>query len=101
MKMMVAGALGVAALGLAGCATLNSPEAFQNAAAQTHECRMVALNSDYESVRLAAKPGVDGDAMERTEGALKSGQVVLHAPAGTATTGPVLERNTSKLQREC
>jgi uncharacterized membrane protein len=101
MKAMVTGLVGVAALGLAGCATLNSPEAFQNAAAQKQDCRMVALANDYESVRLAAKPGVDGDAMEKTEGALKSGQVVLHAPPGTATTGPVLERNTSKLQRDC
>ena len=99
--MQVVGALGAAAFALAGCATLNSEEAFQNAAAQTHECRMVALANDYESVRLAAKSGVDGNGMEKTEGALKSGQVVLHPPAGTATTGPVLERNTSKLQREC
>ena len=49
MKTMLVGALGVAALGLAGCATLNSPEAFQNAAEQTPACRMVALASDYES----------------------------------------------------
>jgi len=34
MKMQMMGALGVAAFALAGCATLNSPEAFQNAAAQ-------------------------------------------------------------------
>jgi hypothetical protein len=101
MKVYVMGALGAAAVALSGCATLNSPEAFQNAAAQKQECRVVALANDGESVRLAAKSGVDGTAMERTEGGLKSGQIVLHPPAGTASTGPVLERNTSKLQRDC
>ena len=101
MRKFAMGALGFAALGLSGCATLNSPEAFQNAAAQQQECRVVALANGYESLRLAAKGGVDGTAMERTDGALKSGQIVLHPPPGTATTIPVLERNTSKLQREC
>lgn len=101
MKSLVLGALGVSAFALSGCATLNSPEAFQNAAAQQQECRVVALANDGESVRLAAKRGVDGTDWERTEGGLKSGQIVLHPPAGTATTGPVLERNTSKLQRDC
>ena len=101
MRKFAMGALGLAALGLSGCATLNSPEAFQNAAAQQQECKVVALANGYESVRLAAKRGVDGTDMERTQGKLDIGQVVLHPPQGTASTGPVLERTTSKLQRDC
>jgi len=103
MTKWMVGALGFAALGLSGCATLNSPEAFQNAAAQKQDCKVVAFSNGIDSLRLAAKPGVgtDGTEMQRTEGKLEIGQAVLHPPAGTRSTGPLLERTTSKLQRDC
>ena len=103
MTKLMVGALGFAALGLSGCATLNSPEAFQNAAAQKQDCKVVAFTNGIDSLRLAAKRdvGSDGTAMQRTEGKLEIGQAVLHPPQGTASTGPLLERTTSKLQRDC
>ena len=75
MRSIVIGALGVIALAQSGCATLNSPEAFQNAAAQQQECKVVALHSASDSLRLQNQKGRDGDAMEQTEGSLDIGRV--------------------------
>jgi Flp pilus assembly protein TadD len=101
MKGLMIGALGVVALALSGCATLNSQEAFQNAAAQKQECKVVALHSASDSLRLQNQKGRDGDAMERTEGSLDIGHVNLNPPRGLRTTLPPLERTTSQLQRDC
>ena len=101
MKSYLLGALAVAAVAVAGCATLNSPEAFQNAAAQQQECKLVTLTSASDSLRLQNKKGRDGDDMQKTEGALDIGQVNLHPPTGLRSTMPPLERTTSQLQRAC
>jgi len=101
MKTQVIGALGIAVLVLSGCATLNSPEAFQNAAAQQQECKVVTLTSASESLRLQNQKGRDGDAMQQTEGALDIGQVNLHPPRGLRSAMPKLETTTSQLQRAC
>ena len=101
MRSFVIGGLGAMALALSGCATLNSPEAFQNAAAQQQQCKVVALHSASESLRLQNQKGRDGDAMERTEGSLDIGHVNLNPPKGLRTTLPPLERTTSQLQRDC
>jgi hypothetical protein len=101
MKIQTFGALGVAAFALAGCATLNSPEAFQNAAAQQQECKVVTLSSASQTLRLQNQKGRDGDAMQQTEGALDIGQVNLHPPRGLRSTMPKLETTTSQLQRDC
>ena len=101
MTKLMVGALGFAALGLSGCATLNSPEAFQNAAAQQQECKVVTLTSASESLRLQNQKGRDGDAMQQTEGALDIGQVNLHPPRGLRSAMPKLETTTSQLQRAC
>ena len=101
MRSIVIGALGVIALAQSGCATLNSPEAFQNAAAQQQECKVVALHSASDSLRLQNQKGRDGDAMERTEGSLDIGRVNLNPPRGLQTTLPPFERTTNQLQRDC
>lgn len=101
MKMYVIGALGTAAFALTGCATLNSPEAFQNAAAQQQECKVVTLTSASDSLRLQNQKGRDGDDMQKTEGALDMGQVNLHPPRGLRSALPKLETTTSQLQRAC
>ena len=101
MKGFIIGALGIIALALSGCATMNSPEAFQNAAAQKQECKLVALHSASDSLRLQNQKGRDGDAMEQTEGSLDIGHVNLNPPRGLRSTLPPLERTTSQLQRDC
>ena len=101
MRSIVIGGLGVVALALSGCATVNSPEAFQNAAAQKQECKVVTLYSASETLRLQNQKGRDGSAMEQTAGSLDIGQVNLHPPRGLRTTLPPLERTTSQLQRDC
>jgi len=101
MRSIVIGGLGAVALALSGCATVNSPEAFQNAAAQKQECKVVALHSASDSLRLQNQKGRDGDAMERTEGSLDIGHVNLSPPRGLRSTLPPLERTTSQLQRDC
>jgi hypothetical protein len=101
MKYFVTGTLAASMFALSGCATLNSPEAFQNAAAQQQECKVVGLHSASETLRLQNQKGRDGDAMEKTEGSLDIGHVNLSPPRGLRTTMPPLERTTSKLQRDC
>jgi len=99
--MYVIGALGTAAFALAGCATLNSQEAFQNAAAQQQECKVITLSSASETLRLQNQKGRDGDDMQQTEGALDIGQVNLNPPRGLRSALPKLETTTSQLQRAC
>ena len=101
MKGLMIGALSASALALSGCATLNSEEAFPNAAAQKQECKVVTLYSASETLRLQNQKGRDGSAMERTEGSLDIGHVNLNPPRGLRSTLPPLERTTSQLQRDC
>jgi len=103
MNRYAFGALGGAVIALAasGCATLNSPEAFQNAAAQQQECKVVELHSGAESLRLQNQKGRDGTAVQQTEGSLDIGHVNLNPPRDLRSTLPPLERTTSQLQRAC
>ena len=103
MNRYAFGALGGAVIALAasGCATLNSPEAFQNAAAQQQECKVVELHSVAESLRLQNQKGRDGTAIQQTEGSLEIGHVNLNPPRGLRSRLPPLERTTSQLQRAC
>ena len=80
---------------------ISSSVLFQNAAAQKQECKLVALHSVSDSLRLQNQKGRDGDAMERTEGSLDIGHVNLSPPRGLRSTLPPLERTTSQLQRDC
>ena len=42
-------------------------------AAQKQDCKVVAFSNGIDSLRLAARPGVDGTDMQRTEGKLEIG----------------------------
>ena len=101
MRSIVIGGLGVIVSALSGCATLNSEEAFQNAAAQKQECKVVTLYSASETLRLQNLKGRDGSAMEQTEGSLDIGRANLNPPRDLRTTLPKFERTTNQLQRDC
>ena len=101
MKIAIVGMTGIAVLALQACATLNGPEAQANAAAQAESCKMVTYYSASESLRAQNQKGIPGSDMEKTEGKLDVGRVVLNEP-------PVLRNSVSRslslparLQRDC
>ena len=89
------------AIALAGCATLNGPEAQQNAAANEQSCKVITVSSVSESLRLQNQRNVAGDAIERTEGNLDLGHVRLNEPRQLRSRTVPLEGISNRLQRSC
>lgn len=94
-------AIGIAALLLAGCETLNGPEAVANAQAQREECKAIAVTNTADSMRMQNRKGVEGDDMRRAEGALALGRLKLNEPAALRQPIAPEESLTSKTLRDC
>ncbi|MGH8800735.1 MAG: hypothetical protein ACREX6_00360, partial [Casimicrobiaceae bacterium] len=73
MNAWTMGALALAGLALAGCETLNGPAAMANADAQRTQCKVVVVDTPYQSMRMQNQKGIDGTAMQQTEGKLAIG----------------------------
>lgn len=101
MNAWTMGVLGVAGLALAGCETLNGPEAMANADAQRTQCKVVTLNTTYQSMRMQNQKGTDGTAMQQTEGKLDIGRVKANEPRVLQNPVAPGDSITSQLQRSC
>lgn len=93
--------LAVAGVALAGCATLNGPEAVANADAQRTQCKVVQFDTTYQSMRMQNQKGTDGTPMQQTEGKLAIGQVKANEPRVLQNPVAPGDSITSQLQRAC
>jgi hypothetical protein len=93
--------LAVAGVALAGCATLNGPEAVANADAQRTQCKVVQYDTTYQSMRMQNQKGTDGTPMQQTEGQLAIGQVKANEPRVLQNPVAPGDSITSQLQRSC
>ncbi|MFI4888756.1 MAG: hypothetical protein ACHP7B_08390 [Burkholderiales bacterium] len=108
MNVSTIGAVGLAALLITGCETLNSPQAVANAEAQRNtECNTVRLSSASKQLRMnSVNPAArtetpDENSMDETEGRLALGQIRLNEPRALRDPIAPQESLTSKAQREC
>jgi hypothetical protein len=108
MNAPTIGVVGLAALLLAGCETVNGPQAVAAADAQRNtECSTVRLSSAakqlrMDSARAAARTETQGEnSMEETEGRLDLGRIRLNEPRALRHPIAPEESLTSKALREC
>lgn len=101
MNASTIGAIGVAALLLAGCETLNGPQAVANADAQREDCKATVVTSTAESMRMQNQKGVDTDAMKRAEGTLALARIKQNEPPELRQPIAPEESLTSKALRGC
>jgi len=99
MNRWTIAAFGVIAL--AGCETLNSPQAVANADAQRDECKATVVTSTTDSMRMQNQRGVDGDPMRRTEATLALGRLKLDNPRALRNDIAPEDNITSKALRAC
>ena len=100
MNAKMIGLIGVAAL-LAGCETLNGPQAVANADAQREECKATVVTSASDDLRMQNQQGVPTDEMKQTEGKLALGRFKLHEPRALRNPVAPEESLTSKALRDC
>lgn len=101
MNTWTTGAAALLTLALAGCATLNGPEAYANAKAQQTQCKVVTLSSAAQELRMQNRKGVGDDAMQQTEGKLDIGHVQLNEPRILSNPVAPGESVLSQARRSC
>jgi hypothetical protein len=104
MNISTIGAIGVAALLLAGCETIDGPQAYANAAAQQEGCRdsVTVVTNTPEQMRLQNRPDtVPTDAMKQAEGRLALAGVKKNEPRELQNPMAPEESLTSKSIRGC
>jgi len=101
MNASTIGTIGVAALLLAGCETLNGPEAVANAQAQREECKVVVLNGPAESTLLNRQDKSGITDIKRAEATLELNRLRLHEPPALRHPIAPNESITSKALRDC
>ena len=101
MNISAMGTIAVVALTLAGCETLNGPQAVANAEAQRQDCKAVVVTSTAESMRMQNQRGVEGDEMRRTEGTLALAKLKQNEPRVLRNPVAPEESVTSKALRDC
>ncbi|MGC1818875.1 MAG: hypothetical protein WA900_14610 [Casimicrobiaceae bacterium] len=101
MNAWMFGTAALLALGTTGCATLNGPDAYANAADQRGECKVVTLHTASQELRLQNQKGVGDDAMQQTEGKLDVGHVQLNEPHALSNPVAPGESILSQVRRSC
>jgi hypothetical protein len=101
MSRLSVAAVGLIGLAVAGCQTLNSPEATANAEAQRGQCNAVAVTSTSDQMRMQNQKGRDGDEMRQTEGVLALGRLKLQNPRILENPVAPEDNITSKALRAC
>jgi hypothetical protein len=103
MNASTIGAIGLTALLLAGCETLNGPQAYANAAAQQEGCPagVTVVTNTPEQMRLQNDPNAQTDAMKRSEGNLALVGVRKNEPPERRNRIAPEEGLTSKAIRGC
>lgn len=101
MNGWTSGAVALIAVALAGCETLNGPDAYANAQAQKQDCKATVVTSTADSMRMQNQKGIDTDEMRRAEGTLALGRLKLNEPR--ALRNPIAPEDsvTSKALRDC
>jgi hypothetical protein len=97
MNTSTIAALGLAALLVAGCETMNGPDQVASA----EDCKATVVTSTAESMRMQNQPGVPTDDMRRTEGTLAMGKLRLNEPRALRHPIAPEEGLTSKTLRGC
>jgi hypothetical protein len=72
--------LSLAALTLAGCETLNGPQAYANADDWKYGCKTTVVTNTPEQMRMQNEKGVTTDETKRTEGVLALGKIKQNEP---------------------
>ena len=93
--------LGLAGLWLAGCETLNGPQAYANAEAQKEGCKAVVVTNTPDAMRLANRGIPPDDQMAQTEGTLALGKIKQNEPASIRNRVAPEESLTNKTLRGC
>jgi hypothetical protein len=96
-------AIAVAASLLAGCQTLNGPEAYANAEAQREGCPagVTVVTSTREQMRLQMDPNAQTDGMKQAEGRMALAGVKKNEPAALRNDIAPEESLTSRSLRGC
>ena len=88
MKPLLA-VIGVAALALAGCANMPAENSY---AAESRECKAVAVYTASEAIRNEVRGTASGDSLAREEGAAGIGRIKAnhpYAPRSAPGTGVI------------
>jgi hypothetical protein len=101
MNMWTIGAVGIVALALAGCETINGPQAVANADEQRGECKVVGLTSATQIMRSENPRDVDRGDIRQAEGSLEAGRLGLIEPRGLRKPGSPHDSNIARLSRNC
>lgn len=103
MNVSTIGAIALAGLLLAGCETLNGPQAYANADAQRVGCPggVTVVTNTPEQMRLQNDPNAQTDAMKRAEGNLALAGVKKNEPPELRNRIAPEESLTSKSLRGC
>jgi hypothetical protein len=103
MNVSTTGAIALAALLLAGCETLNGPQAYANAEAQREGCPagVTVVTNTPEQMRLQNDRNAQTDAMKRAEGRLALAGVRRDNPPELREPTPPENSLTSKSLRGC
>jgi hypothetical protein len=103
MNVSTIGAIALSGLLLAGCETLNGPQAYANADAQRVGCPggVTVVTNTPEQMRLQNDPNAQTDAMKRAEGNLALAGVKKNEPPELRNRIAPEESLTSKSLRGC
>ena len=103
MNVSTIGAVGLAALLLAGCETVNGPQAYANAEAQREGCQSGAtvVTSTREQMRLQQDPNAQTNSMKQAEGSLALAGVKKNEPRELQNPIAPEESLTSRSIRGC
>ena len=103
MNASTIGVIGLSALLLAACETVNGPQAVANAEAQQEGCRsgVTVVTSTPEQMRLNRPGSVQTDQMKETEGSLALLGVKKNEPLELRNRVAPEESLTSKSIRGC
>lgn len=101
MKTVGFATVGLAALLLTGCETLNGPQAVANAEAQREECKAVVLNSAAESMALNRQDHRPVTDIKQAEATLELNRLRLQEPPALRHPIAPNESLTNKALRDC
>ena len=100
MKASMISALAIVTLCIAGCETLNGPQAVANADAQREECKVVGLTSGTQLTRGGDPQTVDRDDSRQAQGELAMSRLDARQ-APVQTPGAPHNGTISRLARAC
>jgi hypothetical protein len=102
MKSSSLALVALGALALAGCETLNGPQAYANAEAQRYDCKATVVTNTPEAMRLQNDPNAQTDQMKQSEGTLALGKIKQNEPRALLQGRNASEESlTSKTLRGC